>query len=76
MHKRTVGCFMRPSDIMIDENFKVKVRNLSYAYAVGDKTGWKEAKSATSELNQHVNLEVDYEQSHIEFPYVNITAGL
>lgn len=34
MHKKMVGCFLKPADIVIDHNFKVKVRNLSYAYAV------------------------------------------
>ncbi len=48
MHKKFVGCFLRTNDILIDENFKVKVRNLSYAYAVNEKTGWKDTKSQSS----------------------------
>lgn len=48
MHKRFVGCFVRPNDILIDENFRVKVRNLSHAYSVNDKIGWKDSKSPSN----------------------------
>lgn len=47
MHKKFVGCFVRPEDIMIDNNFRVKLRNLSYAYAVDSKNGWKDTKSSS-----------------------------
>jgi hypothetical protein len=34
MHKKYVGCFIRPNDVIVDDNLKVKIRNLGYSYAV------------------------------------------
>jgi len=56
MHKKLVGCFVRPNDIVVDQNFKVKIRNLSYAYSVNSQTGWKDSKSSLNDINQNIKL--------------------
>ena len=56
MHKRFVGCFLRPCDILVDHNLKLKVRNLSYAYSVGPEQGWKDVKSSPNDPKQQVKL--------------------
>ena len=81
MHKSFVGCFIRPSDILVDQNFKVKVRNLSSAYCVNPETGWKgntknSSSQATNQLDLPIKLDVDYEEGTIEFPFINISSGL
>lgn len=76
MHKKFVGCFVRPQDVVIDQNFKVKIRNLSYAYAVNPNTGWKDSKSTLNNPTQNVTLSVDYAKSTVEFPYINISNGV
>lgn len=45
MHKRFVGCFVKPEHVIIDEHRRVKLRSLTHAYAVSDKTGWRDSKS-------------------------------
>ena len=81
MHKNSVGCFVRPSDVIVDEHFKVKIKNLHHTYAVDPKTGWKgNSKSSSTQANnqpdQPLKLDVDYEENKIEFPYINIGSGL
>ncbi len=56
MHKNFVGCFVRPQDVVIDQSFKVKIRNLSYAYAVNPNSGWKDSKSTPNDPTYPVQL--------------------
>ena len=34
MHKKYIGCFIKPNHLIVDQNRKVKLRNLTHAYAV------------------------------------------
>ena len=59
MHAKFVGCFFRMQDFLVDRNFKVKLRNLAYSYAVNQKTGWKDARHTNvQDINTGVKLDV------------------
>lgn len=56
MHKKYIGCFIKPDHLIIDQNRRIKLRNLNYAYAVNEKTGWKDSKTLSTESNNPLKL--------------------
>lgn len=48
LHTKYVGCFYRLCDFIVDDDYKVKLRNLSFAYAINKTIGWKDVKPFNS----------------------------